>query len=70
VLFRIFCFVDFGFWFLNKRLGKIIQQENEGLQEEVQILKNKENNRVNPLKGVFKVLSRGYALFWLLGIIL
>jgi hypothetical protein len=51
-------------------LGKIIQQENEGLQEEVQILKNKENNRVNPLKGVFKVLSRGYVLFWLLGIIL
>ncbi|SVA94486.1 uncharacterized protein METZ01_LOCUS147340 [marine metagenome] len=51
-------------------MGKIIQQENEGLQEEVQILKNKENNRVNPLKGVFKVLSRGYALFWLLGIIL
>ena len=70
MLFSIFCFVDFGFWFLNKRLGKIIQQENEGLQEEVQILKNKENNRVNPLKGVFKVLATGCALFWLFIIII
>jgi len=51
-------------------LGKIIQQENEGLQEEVQILKNKENNRVNPLKGVFKVLATGCALFWLFIIII
>ena len=69
MLYGIFCF-QYLDRYLNERLGKIIQQENEGLQEEVQILKNKENNRVNRLKGVFKVLSRGYALFWLLGIIL